>query len=209
MALLFFFSSCQRDHILAPDPSPEAIVETRCCDDLTGDIYNDPLYQEAWDNLYIGLIDPSLNIIEAMDTAYINAVVEQFESCLLSGQPPEVCADNFIEAFSVESVIKSLDLSLFDSLRYEYADIPDEEYFASLEEAFLASMKDLVDDHRLPCFQQYQTKIRNISMGGLAKLATTNSGVVAGVAALSTIIQLAMARHEFCFCLYNNYGYGC
>jgi hypothetical protein len=148
-------------------------------------------------------------LLEALDTAYVFAVLRDFEFCLLSGESPEDCVDAFIQALGVKEIVENLNTSLFDSLRLEYADIPDDIFYASLLEAFEASLIALEDDHRLPCFHRYQSAIRNITVGGLSKIFGSTSALGAVTGTFVAAAKLMIARADFCACLYDNYGTGC
>lgn len=211
VAVLMMFSSCQREHILVPEraPTPDQTVETRCCDDLTDDILSNSLYQEAWDDLYLGLIEPGLNILQAMDTGYIFQITRDYEACVLSGNPLDVCAEAFVTALGVKEYIEFLNQSLWDSLRLEYADIPDDQFYTSLEEALANSLLDLPEDQRrLDCYFQYKQELNGATQGIMKVIgASSNAGAV--VAAFITAQRILSARARFCDCMYSKYGYKC
>lgn len=211
VALLTLFSSCQREQIVVPEgvPTPDHPVETRCCDDLTEDILSNSLYQEAWDDIYLGLIEPSLNLLQAMDTGYIFQITRDYEACVLSGNPLDNCAEAFVTALGVKEYIEFLNQSIWDSLRLEYADIPNDAFYTSLEEALAKSLLDLPEDQRrLDCYMRYQQEL-NSATQGIMKIIGASSDAGAIVAAFITAQKIISARTKFCDCMYSKYGYKC
>ncbi len=211
VALLLLFTSCQREHILAPvgATTTDLLIETRCCDDLTEDILGNALYQKAWDDLYLGLIEPSINVLQGMDTAYIFQVTRDYEACVLSGKPLDNCAEAFVTALGVKEYIEFINQSIWDSLRLEYAETPNDAFYTSLKEALANSLLNLPEDQRrLDCYLQYKQDLNGATQG-IMKVIGASSDAGAIVAAFITAQKILSARAKFCDCMYSKYGYKC
>lgn len=208
---LMIFSACQREHILGGDPDhvlEDSEIDLRCCPHLTDEILESRNYQDIWDNFHVGLIEPTLNLFEAMDTAYLYGAIRTFEQCVLSGRAPEFCAEDLLDALSVKAFLETINGDAIDSLRHEFADIPDDQFYSSLDEAFAASLADLADDHRLDCFFEYRANLRSASES-LSKILLASGQFGQAIATAVAVVKIINARLTFCECLYANYGSGC
>lgn len=203
LAGVLLFSSCHEEIMTGKEPNPtkEHALEQRCC---TDDVADNPYFQGYLDNLYTGLIEPSITLAEGFDSAYFVMLVENLVECIESGQNALVCLEGIPELLYVKSYLEGYQDFLLDSLRSDFDYLSDEDFFDSLSGAFAGQFGDDHDERRLPCFASYELDLSNAFMK-MVEYATFNRPM-----AFTTFIrEVGIARFKFCRCLYNTYGEGC
>ena len=193
-------TACDKELASDAVPDYDTSLELRCCDG--SDIAENPLFSDVRDDLLIGLIEPTLDILEAMDEDYMEYALFKLTKCIDQGTDVEICAQDILELFQVKTFLDNINQPLWDSLRVQYPDLSDGE-FSDLVVEGIIFLEDN-DSHQLPCFAAYQTKVIKAQTDFIAALWSGNPFDV-----LKSLRDLILARGDFCACMYNTYNYDC
>jgi len=206
MGALMLLASCSKQSVLDTAPTSAKQVESRCCTEDGQDILGNPLFDDWLNYLQTGIIEPTEQLLNALDTNYLLSLIDELVLCIETEQDLVACADAFREMLYVKNYVEGRNQFLLDSLRGQYPTWTDEQF----EEAFLEAIGEAISPPQrgLPCFSTYQNDVQALT----EKLALTTASPnrmaqVLGVLAYAS--GLLRAHNNYCACIYNTYNRPC
>jgi hypothetical protein len=208
--LLFFiallaFTSCEKEAVAIPEqePTEDASIGMRCCDEAVAEMVADPRFADYYDGFTNGVFDPLVGILDQVDTAELAAELELFNSCYESGGTFEQCMAQSEILSALLAIINSYDYSLLTTLVAGYDNLAPEELTNVILDAVSQTLEE--EGRKLPCFLQFEQDVINATISG------AGSSVFTGglPATIGIVVAIIAARFKFCRCLQSTYGSGC
>ena len=199
---IFTLFSCDQEDVIASDARPSPL-ELRCCTDES-DLSDNQTFMDLFGNLQVALLEPANDIIAGLDEEYILSLLDDYEECVEHGTDPSTCLEVFDVLLDVKAYVEGLNTFLLDSLRQQYEYLTDREFMQMIGENLFA-LTNHEEERQLPCFTRYQTAIIGAFIEFAEDLTTNHPSIAAG----RLLKNYALAKINYCQCMYNMYGHPC